>query len=123
VPYLRRNGSQNLSHKLIQAVAGVCPQSAHVRMLGLGSASDTEIWEYARENGFCVVTQDTGFVERALAGGTPPPVICLRLGNKSTQQVRDTLMRTLPTIISAIPDTPPPHVGKCVSCDRQLIAS
>ncbi|MCO6439717.1 MAG: DUF5615 family PIN-like protein [Nitrococcus mobilis] len=43
---------QNLSFRLVEAVAELFPGSAQVRLLGLEQASDREIWGYARENGF-----------------------------------------------------------------------
>jgi len=79
---------ENLSHRLVDDLAALCPESTHVRSVGLARANDSTIWRYAQEHGFCIVTQDSDFVERALAQGTPPPVICLRLGNTSTHNLR-----------------------------------
>jgi predicted nuclease of predicted toxin-antitoxin system len=52
---------QNLSHRLLNAVHSLCPESRHVREFGLDRASDDEIWQYAAAHDFCVVTQDTDF--------------------------------------------------------------
>lgn len=101
---------ENLSHRLVDAVAALCAGSGHIRSLGLASASDSAIWRYARDHGFCIVTQDSDFIERALSLGTPPPVICLRLGNTSTRNLREVLLRNLPTIVSSADDMPPPQV-------------
>ena len=91
---------QNLSHRLVAAVEPYCPASRHVRQLGLHQATDAAIWRHALDQGFCIVTRDTDFVERALVRGTPPPVICLRGSNTSTDHIRDVLLRHLPAILA-----------------------
>jgi predicted nuclease of predicted toxin-antitoxin system len=53
----------------------------------LHKASDEKIWNYARDNGFTIVTQDSDFNERSLVYGYPPKVIWLRTGNTSTQNI------------------------------------
>jgi hypothetical protein len=40
---------ENLSPRLVGALAEVYPGSAHVHHCGLGSADDSAIWQYARE--------------------------------------------------------------------------
>jgi len=47
---------QNLSPRLVAALADVFPASAHAQMLGLDRASDDELWNAARENDFTIVT-------------------------------------------------------------------
>jgi predicted nuclease of predicted toxin-antitoxin system len=90
---------QNLSHRLVAAVALDCPGSSHVRQLGLERAPDAAIWRHALDQGFCIVTRDSDSVERALIQGTPPAVICLRGANTSTDHIRDVLLRHLPFIV------------------------
>src|SRR5689334_19844095 len=80
---------QNLSHRLLDAVGHYCPASTHVRLLGLHRATDAVIWRYALDHGFCIVTRDADFVERAIIHGTPPAVICLRGNNTSTNHIRE----------------------------------
>lgn len=82
---------QNLSYKLAQALAGEFPGSAHVRDLGLASAVDIEVWEYAKRLGFTIVSKDTDFSQRGFLFGPPPKVIWIRLGNCSTKEIRDVL--------------------------------
>jgi predicted nuclease of predicted toxin-antitoxin system len=43
---------QNLSHNLVPQLAGLYPDSQHVRLLGMDTADDETVWNYARENGF-----------------------------------------------------------------------
>lgn len=49
--------------------------------------SDDQIWDYARLNGFAVVTKDEDYNNLSLVRGSPPKVVWLQLGNCSTAQV------------------------------------
>lgn len=49
---------QNLSFKLCQMIADLFPDSSHVRLLGLSEGADRALWDFAKANGFCIVTQD-----------------------------------------------------------------
>jgi predicted nuclease of predicted toxin-antitoxin system len=78
---------QNLSHKLVDQLIITFPGSAHVRDLGLSTSSDSDVWDYARANGFTIVSKDNDFQQRALLYGQPPKVIWIRLGNATTAAV------------------------------------
>jgi len=75
---------ENLSSRLVGALADQFPDSSHVSLVGLASATDQEIWAYAREHGFTVISKDDDFRSLSLVNGTPPKVIWLRIGNAST---------------------------------------
>jgi predicted nuclease of predicted toxin-antitoxin system len=49
--------------------------------LDLESKSDSEIWQYAKDNGFVIVSRDSDFQERSLVAGHPPQVIWLKIPN------------------------------------------
>ncbi len=72
---------ENLSHKLSLLVAASFPNSRHIRELGLKGQTDEQIWDYAKANGFTIISKDKDFYQRALLYGTPPKFIWLRLGN------------------------------------------
>jgi predicted nuclease of predicted toxin-antitoxin system len=78
---------QNLSFKLCKIVADLFPDSSHVRDLELSEAFDLAIWNYAKANGFTIVTQDVDFAEMAALRGPPPKVIWLRAGNQTTAAI------------------------------------
>jgi len=86
---------QNLSHPLIEILSEPFPGSSHVRLLGLEQSSDDDIWRYARDNGFAIVTRDADFMERSIIHGHPPKVILLRIGNTSTANIRNWLQSLL----------------------------
>jgi len=83
---------QNLSYKLVRSFSDEFPGSAHVRDLGLASALDIEVWEYAKRLGFTIVSKDTDFSQRGFLFGPPPKVIWIRLGNCSTKEIQDVLV-------------------------------
>jgi predicted nuclease of predicted toxin-antitoxin system len=78
---------QNLSRKLVNRLADSFPESSHVQFHGLAEKTDTEIWEFAKQNDFCIVTQDADFAERSRLYGSPPKVLWLRCGNAPTSQI------------------------------------
>jgi len=47
---------KNLSVRLPSVLADVYPGSAHVHYRGLGSADDSYIWQYAKDNSFTIVS-------------------------------------------------------------------
>lgn len=53
----------------------------------MSSASDREIWQYAKEEGYTIVTKDDDFHHLAHTLGHPPKVIALRIGNCTTDQI------------------------------------
>lgn len=91
---------QNISRKLLKELEDLFPGSNHIYLLGLDKVSDEEIWNYARDNGFTIVTQDSDFNERSLVYGYPPKVIWLRAGNVSTQNIKRLLKQHSQDIIS-----------------------
>jgi predicted nuclease of predicted toxin-antitoxin system len=75
---------QNLSFKLCQRLANIFPGPEQLRQIGLDTADDRSVWNYARSNGFVIATLDVDFAELAAALGTPPKVVWLRCGNQTT---------------------------------------
>jgi predicted nuclease of predicted toxin-antitoxin system len=63
---------QNLSFKLSQTLADLFPGSTQVRPIGLAEASDRAIWDYAKRDGFTLVSLDSDFAEMAALFGPPP---------------------------------------------------
>jgi predicted nuclease of predicted toxin-antitoxin system len=91
---------QNLSFRLCQTVADLFPESNHVRLLGLSEVHDRVLWDYAKANGFTVVSQDADFAEMAIVLGSPPKVIWLRGGNQSTAAISTLIRRHADLIVA-----------------------
>ncbi|HEX8681748.1 MAG TPA: DUF5615 family PIN-like protein [Ardenticatenaceae bacterium] len=97
---------QNLSPRLVIQLSDVYPGSSHVSLLGLDRSYDDEVWQYAAQNGYFIVTKDVDFNEMSVVRGFPPKVIWLRLGNCTTRQVELTLRNSYESIrtLEADPD-------------------
>ncbi len=78
---------QNLSPRLVDRLADIYPNSNHLYNLGLDTAEDSIVWQYARDNDFIVVTKDADFSDLISVRGFPPKVIWIRLGNCKTNDV------------------------------------
>ena len=79
---------ENLSFRLVGSTFPLFPGTCHVRDVGLARADDRAIWEFAKQQGFTIVTFDSDFHERSLLEGWPPKVVWLRMGNTATATIR-----------------------------------
>lgn len=95
---------QNLSHRLCRSLLDVFPSSEQVRTLGLDQADDQAIWQYARREGFTIVTLDSDFAEISSLRGAPPKVIWLRCGNQPNSAVERILRDNTANIIAFLND-------------------
>ena len=89
---------QNLSRHLIERLAVLFPDSSHVVTLGLDTASDREIWDYAGQHGFAIASKDSDFRQLAFLLGSPPKSIWLRVGNQSTAAIATLLIESVAVI-------------------------
>lgn len=93
---------ENLAPSLVSVLADLFPQSEHVARIGLGTAPDREVWEYAREHLYTLVSKDSDFHELSLLYGSPPKVIWIRRGNCTTRQIELILRNKLEDIRSLV---------------------
>jgi predicted nuclease of predicted toxin-antitoxin system len=73
---------QNLSRNLVGRLLSPYPDTTHAALVGLATASDRQVWEYAREHGYVLASK----------------VIWLRVGNASTAVVLQILLDRRPAI-------------------------
>jgi predicted nuclease of predicted toxin-antitoxin system len=78
---------QNLSFKLCSRLKDIFPEIIHTKELSLETATDEEVWLYAKLNSFVLVSKDTDFVEKAVIKGHPPKIIWIKAGNCSTDKI------------------------------------
>lgn len=90
---------ENLSDRILHRIVDLYPDSEHVKTLGLIRTDDELIWEYAKTNGFVIVSKDSDFHQRSLLYGYPPKFIYLRIGNCPTAKITQILRDNLDTII------------------------
>jgi predicted nuclease of predicted toxin-antitoxin system len=82
---------QNLSFRLCNALSDLFSGTTHVRLIGLADASDRTVWDYAKANGYTLVSLDSDFAEMAALLGSPPKIIWLRCGNRPTAVIEKCL--------------------------------
>ena len=90
---------QNLSRMLVRQLADEYPESVHVAGIGLDTATDREIWEYAGQRGYVIVSKDSDFRQLALLFGPPPHVVWLQVGNVSTEVIEALLRRSVARLL------------------------
>jgi predicted nuclease of predicted toxin-antitoxin system len=90
---------ENLSPRLAEALADIYPGSNHVQLRGLGRSDDATIGDYAKTNGFIIVSKDSDFEERSVVLGCPAKVIWLRTSNCATAAFEN-VSRTAFSVVS-----------------------
>jgi predicted nuclease of predicted toxin-antitoxin system len=93
---------ENLSPLLVDLLSDLFPGSAHVHQCGLGSADDAAIWQYAKINGFTIVSKDSDFEERSVLLGSPPKFIWVRANNCTSAEVESLFRAAFPAVIRFI---------------------
>lgn len=78
---------ENLSDRVVPLIVDLYPESSHVKHHDLVRMDDQAIWEFARANGYTIVSKDADFHQLALVVGHPPKVLYLRLGNVLTASI------------------------------------
>ena len=61
--------------------------------VGLTACSDREVWEFAKREGFVLVSADSDFYELATTVGPPPKVVWLRNWKHPTKDAEELLRR------------------------------
>ena len=83
---------ENLSRRILPFIQDAYPGSTQVTLLGKESASDQDLWKYAKDNDYVIVTKDADFQELSLIHGAPPKVLWLRVGNTTKAKVAKLLI-------------------------------
>ena len=110
---------ENLSRRLVPALQEMYPGSTQIALLGLEQASDLNIWEFARQGDYVLVTKDDDFRGLANLLGFPPKIILLALGNSTNRKVLETLTSLKAEIVAALSA---PELGLIEIFDEQDIA-
>lgn len=82
---------QDLSDTLVDRLREEIPKSLHVRDVGLASADDSTIVNFALARGFTIVSKDADFLALRFVLGEHVRMVWIRLGNGSTDQVEQAL--------------------------------
>jgi predicted nuclease of predicted toxin-antitoxin system len=74
----------------------------HLLGLGLRSAKDPAIFAAARDADVIMLTKYSDFVQMVQLHGSPPRVILLTCGNRSSAQLKSILARGLPAALARV---------------------
>jgi predicted nuclease of predicted toxin-antitoxin system len=84
---------------VVSKIADIFPNVSHVMLKHLDESTDLEVWRYARQNGFAIVTKDSDFNELAISRGSPPKIIWIKLGNCKVNDIAHLLRDNKQSII------------------------
>jgi predicted nuclease of predicted toxin-antitoxin system len=89
----------NISWKLVNSLKSIFGDCAHVDFIGLNvPAEDIDIWNYARDNGYIIITKDNDFADLLELNGYPPKVVLLKTGNNNSHALMELLINIKPMI-------------------------
>lgn len=93
---------ENLSRRLVPFLQHDYPDSSQVVLLGMESATDKDVWQKAKDDGYVIVTRDADFQELSLVWGQPPKVIRLKTLNQSRAATLKVLLENRDVIIESL---------------------
>jgi len=76
--------------------------AVHVVDVDLRDATDTEIWQYAIQNSFVIITKDEDFALRVINNSTSPVIVWLRIGNCTKTQLILWFTPLFPAAVAAL---------------------
>ncbi len=82
---------ENISYRILNSLLSFFPESVHVSRQNV-LRSDVDIFQYAKRNGFTIVTFDEDFYDLQLLKGFPPKIIWLRAGNVNNLSLLNKLL-------------------------------
>ena len=95
---------ENVSFKLCTRLLDTFAEVSHVKKINFQHSTDREIWNYAKNNDFAIVTHDADFAEMTALYGTPPKVIWLRCGNQPSAVIEQRLRKNATRIKDFLTD-------------------
>ncbi|MFN5442841.1 MAG: DUF5615 family PIN-like protein [Crocinitomicaceae bacterium] len=78
---------QNISFKLVNKIKEIFDVVNHVKDFGLLDTKDIEIWNFAKNNNFSIISFDSDFFDLSLLYGHPPKIIWLRTFNQTSKNI------------------------------------
>ena len=78
---------ENLARQLVPELEQAYPGTPQVVLVGLERATDRELWNYAKQHGFVLVSKDSEFHELCLIQGPPPQLVWLKCCNMGREAI------------------------------------
>ena len=108
---------QNISYRVTLRLKEKKFDVSHVRDFNLQFSKDRDIWTFAKENGFTLVTFDSDFNDLATLFGHPPKIIWLRFRNTQTTELALKIEARIAEISSFVSDPQFSEIS-CLEIDR-----
>ena len=90
----------NLSWRLISSLKTAFGECVHVNNTSLSHPpKDSDIWQYAKDNNYTIITQDSDFLNFLEVKSYPPKIILVKAGNINTEQMKKILLQAKQSII------------------------
>jgi len=105
MPNMKLLFDQNISFRVLRLLPDSFSDCCHVRSVGLNDCNDAKIWQFAKQNGFTVVTFDADFFDISIIRGFPPKIVWFRTGNLTTSEIAERIILNYSAIASFI-DSP-----------------
>ena len=110
---------QNISFRVVKGIHDLFPLAKQVRELGLENYTDRAVWDYAKKEGYTIVTFDSDFFDMSLILGSPPRIIWLRIGNASTDDIIDLFRENFELIKEFLADPDYSELG-CLEIGKDI---
>ena len=101
---------QNISFRITRLLPDSFFECRHLQSVELNNCNDNEIWQFAKQNGFTIVTFDSDFFDIATLRGFPPKVVWLRTGNLTTTEIAELIILNFSKIASFIDNSEQPCI-------------
>lgn len=83
----------NISWRIIKLVENYFSDCFHCKDIRINQpARDIEIWDFAKQNNFTILTHEDDFEKLLLLKGAPPKIIILKTFNKNTKEIAELLI-------------------------------
>ncbi|MCW5911817.1 MAG: DUF5615 family PIN-like protein [Cyclobacteriaceae bacterium] len=82
---------QNISYRLVKKLELVYPGIQQIKRIGYNNKPDRIIWEFAKAEGYTIVTFDSDFYDLSLLYGHPPKLIWLKCANQTSKYIGNIL--------------------------------
>ncbi len=84
---------ENLSRRIVPFLQTDYPDSTQITLVNMETASDREVWQFAKKNDYVIVTKDSDFYDLSLILGTPPRIIWIKTGNVTKSAITNLLLQ------------------------------
>lgn len=94
----------NLSWRLKKSIKDDFDNVNHILDFFPHNEKDSVIWEFAKTNDFTIITNDLDFLNLLFAKGFPPKIVLLKIGNTSTSNISNILIKHKKEIENLVSD-------------------